>query len=139
MRFGSSTTPSGPTKPSAKITPASRYRPASRAYPSKLPSPEHPRHYLVKRVTDAGTCRFQHHLLYVANALVDEYIGLEETDDGVWTIYFNNVLIATLDERDYTIRAELLAGLNPCVKLVPAHTMLLGLAQEHGCTYEQIG
>jgi hypothetical protein len=37
------------------------------------------------------------------------------------------------------IRAELLAGLNPGVKLVPAHTMLLGLAQEHGCTYEQIG
>ena len=38
-----------------------------------------------------------------------------------------------------TIRAELLAGLNPGVKLVPAHTMLLGLAQEHGCTYEQLG
>lgn len=37
------------------------------------------------------------------------------------------------------IRAELLAGLNPGVKLVPAHTMLLGLAQERGCTYEQIG
>lgn len=37
------------------------------------------------------------------------------------------------------IRTELLAGLNPGVKLVPAHTMLLGLAQERGCTYEQIG
>ena len=34
---------------------------------------------------------------------------------------------------------ELIAGLNPGVKLVPAHTMALGLAQEHGCTYEQIG
>ena len=38
-----------------------------------------------------------------------------------------------------TVRAELIAGLNPGVKLVPAHTMLLGLAQEHGCTYESIG
>lgn len=37
------------------------------------------------------------------------------------------------------IRTELLAGLNPGVKLVPAHTMLLGLAQERGCSYEQIG
>lgn len=37
------------------------------------------------------------------------------------------------------VRAELVASLNPGVKLVPAHTMLLGLAQEHGCTYEQIG
>ena len=34
---------------------------------------------------------------------------------------------------------ELIAGLNPGVKLVPAHTMALGLAQEHGCTYEQLG
>lgn len=36
------------------------------------------------------------------------------------------------------VRAELIAGLNPGVRLVPAHTMLLGLAQEHGCTYEQL-
>jgi hypothetical protein len=36
------------------------------------------------------------------------------------------------------VRAELVSGLLPGVHLVPAHTMLLGLAQEHGCTYEQI-
>lgn len=35
------------------------------------------------------------------------------------------------------IRAELLAGLNPGVKLVPAHTMLVGLVQERGFTYEK--
>jgi putative transposase len=85
-------------------TPASRYRPAPRPYPTKPPVHEYPGHYLVKRVTDAGTFRFQQRLLYIANALVDEYIGLEETDDGVWTIYFNTVLIATLDERDFIIR-----------------------------------
>jgi transposase InsO family protein len=85
-------------------TPASRYRPSSRGYPSQLPTPEYPGHFLVKRVTDAGTFRFQQRLLYIANALVDQHIGLEETDDGVWAIYFNTVLIATLDERDYIIR-----------------------------------
>ena len=37
------------------------------------------------------------------------------------------------------IRAELIAGLIPGVKLVPAHTMVLGLVQERGCTYEAIG
>lgn len=30
------------------------------------------------------------------------------------------------------------AGLNPGVILVPAHTMLIGLAQEHGCSYESL-
>lgn len=36
------------------------------------------------------------------------------------------------------VRAELVAGLNPWVKLVPAHTLLIGLSQEHGCTYESL-
>jgi hypothetical protein len=31
---------------------------------------------------------------------------------------------------------ELVAGLNPGVRLVPANTMLVGLAQEHGCAYQ---
>ena len=85
-------------------TPASRYATSPRPYPERLPVPEYPGHFLVKRVTDAGTFRFQHRLLYIANALVDQHIGLEETDDGVWAIYFNTVLLATLDERDFVIR-----------------------------------
>jgi hypothetical protein len=36
------------------------------------------------------------------------------------------------------VYAELVAGLNPGVKLVPANTMLIGLAQEHGCAYESV-
>jgi len=33
---------------------------------------------------------------------------------------------------------ELKGGLVPGVRLVPAHTMLIGLAQERGCTYEKV-
>ncbi|MBA2627228.1 MAG: hypothetical protein H0U85_04395 [Gemmatimonadales bacterium] len=36
------------------------------------------------------------------------------------------------------VRAELVAGLMPGVHLVPAHTMLVGLAQDHGCRYEAL-
>jgi len=35
------------------------------------------------------------------------------------------------------VRADLVAGLNPGVKLVPAHTLLVGLVQERGFTYEK--
>ena len=56
----------------------------------------------------------------------------------------NNALNKVVDElsRDTkqsfdAVRAELIAGLLPGVKLIPAHTMLIGLAQEHGCTYEK--
>ena len=85
-------------------TPASHYQSSPRAYPARIPVPTYPGHFVVKKVTTGGTFRFQHKLLYIANALVDQTIGLEETDDGVWAIYFNTVLLGTLDERDYIIR-----------------------------------
>lgn len=37
-----------------------------------------------------------------------------------------------------SVYAELVAGLNPGVRLVPARTMLIGLTQEHGCAYESL-
>jgi len=36
------------------------------------------------------------------------------------------------------VRADLIAGLNPGVKLVPSHVMALGLVQERGATYVKI-
>lgn len=36
------------------------------------------------------------------------------------------------------VRKELVEGLMPGVKIVPAHTFALGLVQEKGCTYEKI-
>jgi hypothetical protein len=45
--------------------------------------------------------------------------------------------MATRDPFD-DVYAELVAGLNPGVRLVPAKTMLIGLAQEHKCAYESV-
>jgi hypothetical protein len=36
------------------------------------------------------------------------------------------------------VRAELMAGLNPGVKLVPSHVMAMGLVQERGVTYVKL-
>ena len=44
------------------------------------------------------------HLAAAVNARVNQHIGLEEPDDGVWAICFDTVLLATLDERDFLIR-----------------------------------
>jgi transposase InsO family protein len=85
-------------------TPAAAYRPSPRAYDARLPPIEYPGHFLVKRVTNAGTFRFKHRLLFIAHSLAPHTIGLEEVDDGIWSIFFCRVLIARLDERDYIIR-----------------------------------
>jgi hypothetical protein len=43
--------------------------------------------------------------VYIANALTNQRIGLEETDDGCWSVHFHRVLLATFDERDYIIQS----------------------------------
>lgn len=87
-----------------QATPDSCYNASPREYPARLPAIEYPGHFLVKKITTGGTFRFHRKLLHIANALVDQHIGLDETEDGRWAIYFNTILIATMDERDYIIR-----------------------------------
>lgn len=84
--------------------PAAVYRPSPRPYPETLPPLEYPGHFLVKRVTDAGTVRFHRRLLFVSRALKQHPIGLSETADGIWSIYLGSVLLGRVDERDYHIR-----------------------------------
>jgi putative transposase len=86
-------------------TPGSLYRPSPRPYTGIVPPIEYPGHYIPKRVTNAGTIRFKTRLLFLANSLKQHIVGLEEVDDGVWSIYFCNVLLARVDERDYVIHA----------------------------------
>jgi hypothetical protein len=42
-------------------------------------------------------------LLFIAHSLRQQVLGLEKVDDGVWSIYCGNVLLARVDERDYVI------------------------------------
>jgi putative transposase len=85
--------------------PAALYRPSSRSYTGTLPPVEYPGHFLVKRVTNAGTIRLKKRLLFLSNALQQHPVGLEEVDDGIWSIHFCHVLLGRVDERDYIIRA----------------------------------
>src|SRR3970282_712731 len=59
-------------------TPSSRYTASPRAFPERLPPLEYPGHFLVKRVTNAGTFRLKHKLLFIAKALKQQTVGSEE-------------------------------------------------------------
>jgi transposase InsO family protein len=85
-------------------TPAALYRASYRSYMGVLPPIEYPGHFTVKRVTNAGTIRFKKRLLFIANSLKQHSVGLEEIDDGIWSLYFCQVLLGRIDERDYVIR-----------------------------------
>jgi putative transposase len=85
--------------------PAALYGPSPRPYTGTVPPVEYPGHFLVKRVTNAGTIRLKKRLLFLSNALQQHPVGLEEVDDGIWSIHFCHVLLGRVDERDYVIRA----------------------------------
>ena len=57
----------------------------------------------MKRVTNAGTIRFKHRLLFLANALKQHHVGLDECDDGIWSLYLGPVLLGRIDERDMKV------------------------------------
>lgn len=83
--------------------PATHWRPPTRRYPARLPQPQYSGHFETRRISNAGTFRFKKHQLFISQALNQDWIGLEEVDDGVWSVYFYDVLLARLDEREMTL------------------------------------
>jgi hypothetical protein len=86
-------------------TPASCYRPSSRELPSKVPEPEYPAHFEVRWLANCGTFKWKKRQLFLSHTLGHHWVGFEEIDDGIWSVYFYDVLLARLDERDFTLKA----------------------------------
>lgn len=84
-------------------TPSARYRPSPRGYPTILPPIDYPTHFPVKPVTAAGTFRLAPKLYFLSNALRHYPVGLEEVDNGLWSVFFCHVLLARIDERRGTL------------------------------------
>ncbi len=81
-------------------TPAEFYRPSARPYPAKMPEPDYPGHFEVRSVKRTGVIKWQGKFLFVSEALSGERVGLEESADGVWTVYFGSVPLARFDEQE---------------------------------------
>ena len=80
-------------------TPASLYVPSSRALPCKLATPHYPEHFQVRLVSGAGTFRLHGWQTHLSEVLSGQYIGLEEVDEGAWTIWFFERELGRFDQR----------------------------------------
>lgn len=80
-------------------TPAQLYQASSRAMPDKLLHPEYPDRFEVRYVSANGGIRWRKQWINVTSALVGEYVGLEEIDDGQWDVYFGPLKLGRLHER----------------------------------------
>jgi len=79
--------------------PAALWAPSPRPYPERIRPPEYPGHFEVRRVSEAGTFRINNSQIFLSSPLVNEYIGLEEVNDGIWNIVYYDTLLGRVDER----------------------------------------
>lgn len=80
--------------------PASVYEPSSRAFPRVLPDLEYPSHFDLRRVRPDGSLKLASRNPYLSRALIGHVVGLEETDDLVWRLYFGSMLLGVIDGQD---------------------------------------
>jgi hypothetical protein len=67
--------------------------------PRKLGQFDYPLHFQVRRVSGNNSCiRWKNEFVFVSRALGGEYIGLEQKSDGVYDVYFCELLIGRLME-----------------------------------------
>lgn len=84
--------------------PAELYEESPRAYPERLEEIEYPGHFEVRRVQSRGEISWRGLRPFVSEVLTGEPVGLEEVDDGVWSLYFGPRLLARFDEREGCLR-----------------------------------
>jgi len=79
--------------------PTTIYRPSPRPYPESLPPIEYAGHLETRKIDCRGMMRWKHERIFTSKTLTGEWVGLEEIDDGIWSLYYGPVLLARLDER----------------------------------------
>jgi transposase InsO family protein len=86
-----------------QIPPGEIYEPSARPYPSQLPDPGYPGHFEARHVGSNGTLSLGATVYFLSETLDGQDVGLEEIDDGLWTVYLVDVPIARINERTKTV------------------------------------
>ena len=79
--------------------PDEHYEPSERPYPETVPEIDYPGHYEVRRVSPKGTIRWRQRKVFFSESLARERIGLEEVDEGLWSIYLADLLLGRYDDQ----------------------------------------
>lgn len=84
--------------------PADYYQPSTRRYPTRMPPVVYPGHWEPRRVGANGRISFGGASIFLSRALAQEWVALEEIDDGLWTIFFATVPLARWLAREQRLR-----------------------------------
>jgi len=82
-----------------QVPPCRVYVPSGRDYPERLGELDYPDDWQKRKVSPGGQMRWKGSKVQVSKALIDQVIGLEPLDDGLWAIYIGKLKLGQLDER----------------------------------------
>jgi len=88
-------------------TPASKFEASSRPMPRTLPPIEYPAHWEVRLVSRNGGFRWNGDRVNVSHVLGGEYVGLEEIDNDLWSVYYGPIDLGRFHERKLVIEDSL--------------------------------
>ncbi|RPI97000.1 MAG: IS481 family transposase [Chloroflexi bacterium] len=77
--------------------PAKFYQPSPRAYPARIPKPQYPEHFEVRRVSHNGYVKWRAQAVFVSLALANEDIAFEQIDEALWSLHFYHQLLGRFD------------------------------------------
>jgi transposase InsO family protein len=86
-------------------SPAHLYAPSPRPYPDRLPEPQYPGHFEVRKVSKNGGIRWKKGWVNISHSLLEQNVGLEEVHDGVWSLYFGSRLLGRFHEDTLQLHA----------------------------------
>lgn len=75
--------------------PATHYAPSPRPLPRRLPPLDYPPAAELRRVSSTGCIAWCREQLFLSEVLRGEYVGLQETAEGEWTITFGPLTLGT--------------------------------------------
>ena len=82
-------------------TPASIYRPSDRTYEGAPGKPVYPSYMEVRQVSKIGVFTFRQRQMFITEALGGEQVGLDCVADGLWSVFYKEILLGRFSEVDY--------------------------------------
>ena len=84
--------------------PADLYERSHRCFPRQDPKKHYPGHFETRQVRSNGEIKWRGQLYFVSEVLAGHPVGLDETDDGIWSLYFGPLLLGSYREDDRSIK-----------------------------------
>lgn len=82
-----------------QLPPGDVYEVSGRPYPARLPDVDYPGHFEVRHVGSNGTVSLGATVYFLSETLDGQDVGLEEIDDGLWTVYLVDAPIGRINEQ----------------------------------------